>query len=296
MRSSSPGPDFLCIGMQKAGTGWLFDQLDFDENFWMPPVKELHYLDNTLKRSRSVLDNMYRRGNRDLAKYNEERRQRNRRPLDERDLIFLASALRIRGHAINLNAYAELFRPKGDLLSGDITPSYSTLSDDTISGLAQRFPALKIVLLVRDPVERSWSLLNMKMRKGSVAEEEAGNRAAIRKIVMSPPFAARSYATGVWQTWAKRFPQNRIRYFLFDDLVSNPLETRDDICSFLGVHPDKSRGGLAPEFNRKAARTKLPMSDEVRNMLRDLYADELKRSAALFGGAAATWPSRYGLA
>src|SRR5206468_12793023 len=39
------GPDFICIGMPKAGTGWLSDQLQFHPDFWMPPVKSLHYLD-----------------------------------------------------------------------------------------------------------------------------------------------------------------------------------------------------------------------------------------------------------
>ena len=39
-------PDFLCVGAQKAGTSWLYRQLELHPDFWMPPVKELHYLDN----------------------------------------------------------------------------------------------------------------------------------------------------------------------------------------------------------------------------------------------------------
>ena len=39
-------PDFLCVGAQKAGTSWLYRQLEPHPDFWMPPVKELHYLDN----------------------------------------------------------------------------------------------------------------------------------------------------------------------------------------------------------------------------------------------------------
>src|SRR5689334_16087334 len=38
-------PDFLCIGAQKAGTSWLYQQLEPHPDFWMPPVKELHYFD-----------------------------------------------------------------------------------------------------------------------------------------------------------------------------------------------------------------------------------------------------------
>ena len=38
------GPDFLCVGAQKAGTSWLYKQLSGHPDFWMPPWKELHYL------------------------------------------------------------------------------------------------------------------------------------------------------------------------------------------------------------------------------------------------------------
>src|SRR5438094_376898 len=36
-------PDFLCVGAHKGGTTWLYQQLDSHPDFWMPPVKELHY-------------------------------------------------------------------------------------------------------------------------------------------------------------------------------------------------------------------------------------------------------------
>ena len=38
-------PDFLCVGSQKGGTSWLYGQLACHPDFWMPPVKELHYFD-----------------------------------------------------------------------------------------------------------------------------------------------------------------------------------------------------------------------------------------------------------
>src|SRR5690242_8404543 len=44
--AGDPSPDFLCVGAQKAGTSWLYRQLEPHPDFWMPPVKELHYLDN----------------------------------------------------------------------------------------------------------------------------------------------------------------------------------------------------------------------------------------------------------
>src|SRR5436309_1488729 len=42
--STAEGPDFICVGMPKAGTDWLLDQVQYHPDFWMPPVKGLHYL------------------------------------------------------------------------------------------------------------------------------------------------------------------------------------------------------------------------------------------------------------
>jgi len=50
----SPGPDFLCIGAHKAGSTWLYQQLDSHPDFWMPPVKELHYFDQLSRVQRAA--------------------------------------------------------------------------------------------------------------------------------------------------------------------------------------------------------------------------------------------------
>src|SRR5262245_22296484 len=50
--SGNARPDFLCVGAQKAGTSWLYRQLEPHPDFWMPPVKELHYLDQLSRTKR----------------------------------------------------------------------------------------------------------------------------------------------------------------------------------------------------------------------------------------------------
>ena len=39
-------PKFLCIGAQKAGTSWLYAQLQSHPEVWMPPVKELQFFNH----------------------------------------------------------------------------------------------------------------------------------------------------------------------------------------------------------------------------------------------------------
>jgi hypothetical protein len=50
---ADPHPDFLCVGAQKTGTSWLYQQLAEHPDFWMPPLKELHYF-NQLSRTPAV--------------------------------------------------------------------------------------------------------------------------------------------------------------------------------------------------------------------------------------------------
>src|SRR5687768_12439013 len=112
------GPDVIGIGMQKAGTGWLYDQLQLHPECWMPPVKELHYFDRPFP-GEAILELA------DLARHEPERlasqrRRKGWRPLDERDAAFVAAAEECACREPDLPTYEALFRFKGSLLSGDI--------------------------------------------------------------------------------------------------------------------------------------------------------------------------------
>jgi len=139
------GPDFLCIGAQKGGTGWLYDQLVCHPDFWMPPFKELHYFDTPLKLAKRV-----------KPQKNKLKRV-NRWPMEKQDKQFFAMVRDIGCREnIDLDRYAALFKFKSNLLSGDITPAYSILLEDVIAQIVKRFPSLKILFIVRDPIDRLW--------------------------------------------------------------------------------------------------------------------------------------------
>src|SRR5438093_12007205 len=85
-------PDFLCVGAQKAGTSWLYRQLEPHPDFWMPPIKELHYLDNL----------------------NRTKRIHGPRCGDNRDASFLDSMQNLRGRFyLYLDSYGQLFSSCG---------------------------------------------------------------------------------------------------------------------------------------------------------------------------------------
>jgi len=272
---SSPGdacPDFLCVGAQKGGTSWLYRQLAEHPDFWMPPVKELHYFDE-LSRIPSVAS---------------------ARPRDDRDRRFLESIKRLneRSH-IDLEDYARLFDPKGLLLSGDITPAYSMLHDEVIERIVNHFPNLKVIFLARDPVERAWSQLSMGVRLRNISPFDLTDVDHVTRTLLNPGVFLRSHPSKIVARWKRYVPPELFRIYFFDDLEKNPAELRRSILLFLGADPNKPSGRLKADDNQDA-KGKLRLTDKVRSRVAQFFEQELKACAAELGGPAKQWPTRYG--
>ena len=85
--------------------------------------------------------------------------------ITERDQLFFDDVLSCSSGGTDLEEYARLFRHKNGQLSGDITPAYCALNDALIGRIAKAFPNLKVIFLIRDPVARCWSRLQMRERR-----------------------------------------------------------------------------------------------------------------------------------
>ena len=271
--TEAPGPDFLCIGAHKAGSTWLYQQLDSHPDFWMPPVKELHYFDQL------------------------SRVQRAARPrcTDERDLRFLKRLRSLSAEpGIDLENYGRLFEPKASLRSGDISPNYSTLSNKVIRQVVGYFQNLKVLFLARDPVERVWSHLSMEVHYRQIEPFDVTNIDEVNRNLLRRGMLLRSYPSAVVARWKRYVHPEQFRVYFFDDLQSNPAELRRSILCFLGADPDKPSSRLTANHNSWTRMEKLPLTNKVRSHLAKFFKNELKTCAARLGGPARDWPARYG--
>ena len=297
------GPDFICVGAQKAGTQWLYDQLAWHPAFWMPPVKELHYLDRgSFARHRRTAVGLRRLAGLALPLVNAVRARRSDPPLAPRDLEFLdrysissiaTSRSSPRTASISTATHG-CSRGRGEAITGDVTPGYSRLDEKPIARFAARFPETRVLYLARDPVERLWSHLLMTARYGRTVDRITPERAM--KFAARPMVQLRCTNSEVVRRWRRHVAEGRFGLFFFDDLRRDPAGLRRQILRFLGADPDAPSGALPPDFNRKEKDRKLPLSDDLRAALAVHFADELKTSARELGGAAAAWPEKYGLA
>jgi hypothetical protein len=275
-------PDFFCVGSQKGGTSWLYDQLALHPDFWMPPIKEIHYFDKLGRIKRSSAP----------------------RCRDERDVYFMESlqSLSKQPH-IDLESYGRLFVHKRQrtaiffrrsLLSGDISPGYSTLSDEIIQRAVSYFPALKVIFLARDPVERAWSQLSMGVRLGRISRFDVTDIDEVIRNLRSPGVSSRSYPSEIVARWRRHVRPDLFRLYFFDDLERNPAELRRSILHFLGADPNKPSGRLRADHNSSAGKEKLQLTEKVRSDLAHFFKDELLACAKELGGPAKEWPARYG--
>ena len=266
-------PDFLCVGVHKGGTTWLYQQLDSHPDFWMPPLKELHYFDQLSRVERSSSS----------------------RCRDERDLYFLESIKNLSAKPyIDLEHYARLFQPKGRLLSGDISPNYSTLSNHIIRRVVRYFPKLKVIFLARDPIERLWSHLSMEVHYHQIEAFDATDIDEVNRKLLRRGMLLRSYPSAVVTRWRRYVHPDQFRIYFFDDLQRNPAELRRSILDFLGADPDKPASRIPAGYNSWARMEKLVLTEKVRSHLARFFKKELKTCAKRLGGAARNWPARYG--
>jgi hypothetical protein len=271
--TNGAGPDFLCVGVHKGGTTWLYQQLDSHPDFWMPPLKELHYLDQLSR----------------------VQRLSSPRCRDDRDRRFLQNinSLSAKPH-LDFEHYAQLFEPKGTLLSGDISPNYSTLNNEVIGRVVRYFPNLKVICLARDPVDRLWSHLSMEVHYHQIEAFDATDIDEINRQLLRRGLLLRSYPSTIVARWKRHVNPERFRIYFFDDLQRNPTELRRCILDFLGADPGKADNGVAADYNSWATMGKLPLTDKVRSHLAQFFKKELKICARRLGGAARDWPARYG--
>jgi hypothetical protein len=288
-RNVIDGPDFICIGMPKTGTRWLFDQLSHHPEFWMPASKGVHYF-RAKEAPKMVAAAKH------LKRAEEGKGRARGHKLDERNRLFLQDAVALGSKPRDLKAYAALFRHKGTQLSGDITAAYADLKEPVIREIAEALPDVKIILLIREPVARAWSRISMAWRKSEFDATLLSDLDRLREYVRTTSWLTmeNSSPTQIVTRWRTHAPKLSFRHYLFDELVSDPEGLRSSILTFLGANPEL-QGKVPPSHNQKAQHEKLTVPEGAMAVMVEHYRDELKACAEMLGGAARDWPARYGL-
>ncbi|HEX4077736.1 MAG TPA: sulfotransferase [Rhizomicrobium sp.] len=266
-------PDFICIGAQKAGTTWLDDKLRQHRDLWLPPLKEMHYFNalhvhgDARGRTESVWRDMGRKEAVEKAIDRLARHSDRTAGAEAR----LATLRVIQERQLTDEWYGRIFRSaSADVKCGEITPGYALLPETGIGHMVRLCASVKLIFILRDPIDRAWSELRMirkKINAQSTYDEQ------VMRAVGNRLFLARSDYMETIRRFAKFVPENRFLVQYFDDLASNPARTLHAIYRFIGVDPVRARFGDIREATHVGEPEDLrpELHDRLKKLFRPAY-------------------------
>ncbi|MBT8459958.1 MAG: sulfotransferase [Boseongicola sp.] len=278
---------FFCVGAAKAGTSWLHRQLLDHPECHLRAIKELHYFD-ALENGR--LDRQIDHHQAQQRALKERLATRGSAPSEAqlRRLADRAEWLEVLRRGDDQTAYLEYLErgATAGQVVGDMTPAYALLPSKRLERMARMSDDVRMLSVLRDPIERLWSHVRMiAARRDDAGEVTARRCANILKRVFrgeEDQIAMRSdYASALTRLAA--VPKLLVE--VFEDMVAGPGFGR--ICDFLGIARVES--ALAPVHVGQT----LDMTSDQRQAAAAFLAPQYDAAERALGGLPEAW-SRKG--
>jgi hypothetical protein len=142
----------------------------------------------------------------------------------------------LKNYAKGMAWYRDYFRGyPPELLLGEVDPNYFG-EDAARERIEKDIPRAKIVVTLRDPVERAYSSYRV-MRRDAWTRVSFEDTVAKNRIIRESSRYA--HHLGNWQ---RGFGQDRVLVCFYDDLEQRPQKFLDQICDFIGAQRIKVEG------------------------------------------------------
>ena len=165
-----------------------------------------------------------------------------------------------------------------DWLTGESCPSYMFLPD-VPRRVRELLPDVKIVVILRNPVDRLISNYQHERRKGRTEESfenfiapsllsgwpAVGDMAYVRQRCAVP----RGFYVDQLRHWQRYFPIQRFLVLSFEDLVKNTPATLNGVFEFLGI--EQQTVDTSTVLNRGTGGKPPVIAQGLRHQLEDLY-------------------------
>ncbi len=264
MSNRSSPSFFMCIGAQKTGTTWLYHNLKEHPEIALSSIKELHFFDGVELQRRNNIRRLFsghhldvrwrkhlKRGIISILKFS-----------DLKDSFWIVRYTMTTRSLSRIGKYKSLLRELGNNYSyvGDITPEYSTLSKGTVDEIYKNFPELKVIFVMRNPVERDWSQFRMTLRNRKMKLSEINPLSFYRHNLSS------DYMRTI-RNWAKYYNLNQMHIGFYEELQINQLYFLNSIIHYFGLTPFKD----VPKTNKFNPGVQMQIPVDIERVLYQKY-------------------------
>jgi hypothetical protein len=193
-----------------------------------------------------------------------------------------------RHYVQTLRSYSQTFRPGFGKVFGEITPAYAILPVDRIRFIRSVMPSVKLIFLMRNPVDRAWSqalMMLVSIPNRSFADVKESEFLAHFR---SPGSLRRGDYRATLENWLGIFPPEQLFIRFYEDIVRRPQQLLADVFAFLGVSRDVDWSSFPfQEVVHRGPGIRMP--DRYRALLQELYREQIEVLAARFGEPVTSW-------
>ncbi|WP_299523649.1 sulfotransferase [Winogradskyella sp.] len=298
MKNQTP-INFWGIGAQKAGTTWLHFNLSKTPGFSVPPVKEFHYFDRDTKYPSPNF----------LSKTKARDRIASTPYLIKAGKSILKSALTGKMRNIIFSFkwyfsdysdewYKSIFSIYGGI-KGEITPSYSMLSEEDISRMFAMAPDAKLIFMLRNPVDRAWSHFRHTKKRIKGFSLDSIEENEIITFMQNEGQELRSDYARTIKNFTSVFPKEQLLICFYDAIIDAPEQLLQEIIQFItsgsstenreGLRSSKNDEGDLPIKKVVNKSIELDCPPEVLALLKEKYHDMILDLASQYGGYFDKW-------
>jgi hypothetical protein len=173
-------------------------------------------------------------------------------------------------------------------VAGEKTPSY-VYDPKAMQRIAQSLPGVKLILCLRNPVDRLYSWYHHKVlrdKRASAARWPLGRFREFHELEAYDPALTGCYDVLIEKNVLPLFPRERIRYVIQERLDQRGPEELNGVLDFLGLGP--LDGAL---LRRNESAYGAPLDAKERALLRGYYARHIERTFELLGFRVREWES-----
>lgn len=247
---------------------------------WVPPVKELHYWSRQRywgKFHRYYFSHF--RQMRSMSRFDiRKTTPKNQKRFDDYIEANGQWALRYFLGWRSDRWYRSLFPSAGYAACGEITPSYVAMSEKRIAALHRFDPATKIIVLLRHPIDRAWSMVaKARLRKAGAMQEQVPDE-LLRDVCLELGRTMQYWPAIA--NWQRVFGRSQVYVGWYDHLSADKSAFLAGVARFLSIDEAPFRANprvlekrqnavdygsrqMSPALRREMAQFMLPMTEEL---------------------------------
>lgn len=269
-------PNFLIIGAPEAGGDIIKQALLKNPKIWFPPLDNILAFHSAFQLERIQIAQNFIKAKVPL------RQLKNIRWL----LRYFLQPVPTR------KWYSKLLKTKEqDLVKGEFSDEYITLPFDEVENLHRIMPDCKIVLLLRNPVDRSFASIRKKFRNNKETPFNKLSKRQLLALMNSDWARTHSAYQSALDCWPVFFPLKNIFIGYYDDLINDPNAYMARLNRFLELEdaPAQDMSALLPPPQK-------PFPDSLLAELHPLYRHELENLSDRLHGHADSWLEKFNAA